>query len=99
MPRHLTCTKEILVDQKTNSQNKTARSIAPFASAPHAVYNGQPVRIAAVGDLEGFSPAYLIVDQKGQSSWQRQADVTIVDPDLLPLSPEALQTIAQAVSR
>jgi hypothetical protein len=86
------------VDTKTQQQKATARSIAPFSKAIHAVHDGEPVRITAVGDLEGYSPAYLIVDQDGQSSWQQQSKVQVVDPDFLPLSREALATIARALA-
>ena len=85
------------MDQKTAPKGK-ALSIAPFAKGVHAIHDGQPVRIAAVGDLEGYSPAYLLIDQQGKSDWVRQAEVTVVDPDFLPLSRESLTSIATALA-
>lgn len=63
---------------------------AAFPKALSATINGEPVRLTHIGDVEGMSPAYNVVDSEGRSSWQPQADVKIVDTDYLPLSAEAL---------
>jgi hypothetical protein len=84
--------------QKSAEDGKKALSIAPFAKGVHAVRAGQPCAIAAVGDLEGYSPAYLVIDQQGQSQWVRQSEVTITDPDFLPLGKETAQAIATALN-
>jgi hypothetical protein len=49
---------------------------------PHAQYKGQSVRLLAVGDAEGKSPAFLIVDEHGKTTWESQKDCTITDQNI-----------------
>lgn len=51
----------------------------------HAELQGEPVRIIATGDVTGFSPSFLIVDQDGKTAWVPMREISIVDPNYLPL--------------
>lgn len=55
------------------------------------------VRVSHVGDAEGSSPVYNIVDDQGQSAWVPQAQVKIIDQDYLPISRSSVDAITQNV--
>lgn len=70
---------------------------SPFSKPLQGVYDGEPVRITHVGDAEGQSPVYLVIDQTGRSSWKKQEEVQITDTDFLPTSLESLKGISQSM--
>ena len=57
----------------------------PFAEPIHAEVDGEPVRIAMLGDQPGSSPVYLCIDADGNSAIVPLVDVTITDGAFLPL--------------
>lgn len=61
-----------------------------------SIGNKQPVRCIAYGDVQGNSPSYLVVDERGQSAWISFEDVTITDTNFLPLSGQAHTTLTTA---
>lgn len=67
-----------------------------FQRPIHALHNGAPVRLIAIGDVEGMSPSYCFVDEQGNSAWASQREFRIVDLDALPTSAAALETAGSA---
>ncbi len=61
------------------------QTITTYGTAIHAMVDGEPVRINALGDLPGFSPAYLCIDEEGASVWVPMRDVKVTDPNFLPI--------------
>jgi hypothetical protein len=51
----------------------------------HAELQGEAVRILATGDVTGFSPSYLLVDQEGYTAWVPLSEVRIIDPNFMPI--------------
>ena len=62
-------------------------AVAPFALPIHGEVDGQQVRILAAGNVLGMSPAYLVVDEAGDSQWVSLEETTIIDPNFLPIQP------------
>ncbi|PWT91995.1 MAG: hypothetical protein C5B54_04255 [Acidobacteria bacterium] len=54
-----------------------------------ALYQGQPVRIVATGDVVGMSPSVQIVDEDGRLDWVSTEDVQITQRRFLPASNRA----------
>jgi hypothetical protein len=57
----------------------------PFLTPVHGEVDGDPVRIAVLGDQPGSSPVYLCIDAEGNSAIVPLTDVTITDGAFLPL--------------
>lgn len=70
---------------------------SPFQKPLHAIYEDEVVKVSHVGDAEGMSAVVFVIDSQGQSAWVPQAQVTIVDPDYLPTSPEALASLTSTL--
>lgn len=66
---------------------------APFSKPVHGLHDGEPVRITHLGDAEGMSPVYNIVDSQGRSQWVSQSEIQIVDSGFLPMGQETLDLI------
>lgn len=67
----------------TNQSQVT--NVATFQQPyPHAQLNGQPVRIMALGDVEGKSPAFLFITEDGTPQWESQKLFTITDQNCQP---------------
>lgn len=65
----------------------TVTNVATFQQPyPHAILNGRPVRLMAVGDHAGKSPAYLFINEDGRTTWESQSKFTITDPNCLPVT-------------
>ena len=71
------------------------RNVATFHHPLYAIRQGQPARILAIGDQEGKSPVYLVVDTQGRSQWQSVNDCQIIDFTALPFGQEMLRGITQ----
>lgn len=63
----------------------TVTHIETFTMPIHGAVDGEPVRILATGNVIGFSPGYLLVDQTGLTAWLPMAEVRVIDPNFLPL--------------
>jgi hypothetical protein len=74
----------------TTTRNTKASNFTPLPQTMHATVNGHPVRCIAYADVEGNSPSYLTIDDQGQSAWTSFSDVTISDPNFLPVGNRAL---------
>jgi hypothetical protein len=85
-----------------NDQLGVIRSSAAFPKPIDAVYQGQPVRLIASGDIVGMSPALQVVDEQGKIDWVSADDVTVTQRRFLPATQRAQvrqklnQTIRQA---
>ena len=60
-------------------------AVAPFTTPIHAEVGDEPVRILAAGNVVGMSPAYLVVDEAGDSQWVSLDQTTIIDPNFKPI--------------
>lgn len=60
-------------------------AVAPFATPIHAEVGNDAVRITAAGNVLGMSPAYLVVDEQGDSQWVSIEETKITDPNFLPI--------------
>jgi hypothetical protein len=85
-------------DMNTSRANNVTAFHHPILAAVTGQGGGQSqregaglVNIIAYGDIEGFSPAYLCVDQTGKSFWRSQRDVTIVEPRYVPGGADQLR--------
>jgi hypothetical protein len=66
-------------------------AVAPFASPIHAEVDNEQVRILAAGNVLGMSPAYLVVDDAGNSQWVSIGEAVINDPNFLPIARKRSQ--------
>lgn len=81
------------MDQNQNTKVKLTFA-SPFPKPAHALYQGETVRVTHLGDAEGMSPVYNIVDSQGKSRWVSQSEVQIVDTGFLPIGQETLELIS-----
>jgi hypothetical protein len=72
-------------------EHQNITDIQLFRTPIQAQVEGKPVRILGTGNMEGASPAYLTVNEDGESVWQPFAQVQINDTACLPLSTDTLQ--------
>ncbi len=78
---------------KAQTQDNQGRQLfkgypaATFNPGVHATVNGQAVRIMGIGEIPGYSPAALCVDQEKDLTWVslEEEEVKIVDPNFLPI--------------
>lgn len=82
------------VDKSITTRKVELTFASSFSRPVDAIYQGETVKISHVGDAEGMSPVYLVVDSQGQSAWVPQAQVTIIDKNFLPLGQETIDLIA-----
>ena len=67
--------------------------------------NGRLVKLIALGDIEGFSPSCLVVNNEGELDWESINKFTVVDAQFLPPDAQAYfgitanQGIAQGSQR
>jgi hypothetical protein len=72
------------------------RNAATFNHPLYAVRNNnQPCKILAIGDEQGKSPVYLVVDEQGQSAWRSVSEIKIIDINALPFNAEVLRTLTE----
>ncbi len=75
--------------QEAQGQSKQFKGLpaATFNPGVHATVNGQPVRIMGIGEIPGYSPAALCVDQDRDLTWVSLdlEEVKITDPNFLPI--------------
>ncbi len=68
--------------------------VTNIATFQHAIQgemlDGQPVRIIATGNVPGFSPGYLVIDEEGESTWVPLAETQVTDPNFLPVKVQTL---------
>lgn len=83
----------------TQPHGATATWAPPYTIPIHGTVDGEPVRILQIGDLHGFSPVYLCVDEDGFSAPVRVSDVVINDGAFLPLKHTNLRSRVTASSR
>lgn len=69
-----------------NLSEGSVTAVAPFALPIHAEVGDEPVRILAAGNVVGMSPAYLVVDEAGDSQWVSLDQTTIIDPNFRPIT-------------
>lgn len=67
-------------------------AVAPFALPIHAEVGDEPVRILAAGNVVGMSPAYLVVDEDGDSQWVSLDQTRIIDPNFQPIQSRSKRT-------
>lgn len=70
------------------SSGVTERSVTDVSQCEtpiHGTLDGQGVRIMALGNVTGFSPGFLCVDETGYPAWVPLAAVRITDPNFLPI--------------
>lgn len=70
----------------------TLNAVSTFARPVSAEYRGEPIRVSAVGDVDGMSSSYLAHDKNGHSGWVPQEQVRITDPDFLPEGSQPLSS-------
>ena len=58
--------------------------VATYEDGPHAIFEGELVRVIGQGDAEGMSPVSQVVDATGKSGWVPASKVRIIDPRFLP---------------
>ena len=51
-----------------------------------AEMQNEPVRVIALGNVEGFSPGALVTDADGDTLWVPLEDIRITDPNYRPVS-------------
>ncbi len=61
-----------------------ATNVRLFTTPLYATVDKAPVRLMALGDVEGHSPSYLAVDTQGRSTWVSFDEVRITDTSCLP---------------
>jgi hypothetical protein len=54
-----------------------------------ALYQGQPVRLVATGDIVGMSPAVQIVDEEGRLDWVSTDEIQVTQRRFLPSTNRA----------
>lgn len=89
------------MDDFLNPSTKvTLNTSSPFSQPAQGIHRetGEPVTITHVGDAEGMSPVYNVVDSLGQSGWVPQSDIQIIDPNFLPASAQAIQSVRDALT-
>lgn len=90
-----------MVEANTNTLGQPAthipvRNVSTFNHPMLAIYTDpttnrrRAVRVNAIGDQEGKSPVYLMVDETGASAWDSLKYFRLIDPIALPPSTEAL---------
>lgn len=88
--------------QKDNPQTATqVQGVSNTSTFDHpilAALDGHPVKLIALGDVEGNSPSYLYVDSEGNSGWASQSEFTIIDTNCLPPSQQTMQQASRSFS-
>lgn len=79
------------MDKTISKRHVTLNTVATFSRPVSAQFKGEPVRVSAIGDVDGQSASYMITDESGLSGWVPQGEVTLTDSDYLP-SGRALST-------
>ncbi len=69
-----------------NLSEGSVTAVAPFPSPIHGEVDNEQVRILAAGNVLGMSPAYLVVDDAGNSQWVGIEETLIIDPNFLPIA-------------
>lgn len=70
-----------------------------FETPKTAIVRGRLVKVSALGNHEGHSPAYLCWDEAGQSQIESIEDVTMVDLNSLPPSTEQVTELFRNLKR
>lgn len=70
-----------------------------FETPKTAIVRGRLVKVSALGNHEGHSPAYLCWDEQGQSQIESIEDVTMVDLNSLPPSTEQVTELFRNLKR
>lgn len=83
------------MDQSLSQRKVDLNFAAQFPKAVSARYRDEPVRISHLGDVEGMSPVFLVIDSEGSTAWVPQAEVTITDPDYLPTTSSSFSLTSQ----
>ena len=52
----------------------------------HGALQNEPVRIVAFGNVEGFSPGALVIDEAGETLWVPLEELRITDPNYRPMT-------------
>lgn len=85
--------------QQATGQQGEIRSKTQVATAFPIPYlglvDGQQVKVLAFGDIPGHSPAYLCVDDQGDTQWISMDQVQIIDPNALPLTQNLIDALQQ----
>jgi hypothetical protein len=76
--------------QLSKAQKVKVTHSSAFSDGPcYGLLEGEPVTITHVGDAEGMSPVYLVIDTNGRSAWVAQDSVVITDQRFLPTSAKS----------
>lgn len=90
------------MDQSKLKSNESVKvtSSAPFHRPLQAVYTGGPnreeVKVTHLGDADGMSPVYFVIDSTGRGLWVSQSDVQILDDEITVSQGSASQASRQA---
>lgn len=69
-----------------------------FTTPLMAIWRGKMVSILAIGNQEGHSPAYLLVDSLGQTQIVSLTDVTVFTPTSIEQAQTLLNTAQEGAT-
>lgn len=58
-------------------------ALSPFTHPLQGQLQGETVRITHLGDAEGMSPVYFVIDSRGNGAWVETGAVKITDSGLV----------------
>ena len=70
-----------------------------YENPPAAIVRGEVVRVAALGNVEGASPAYLCWHGDGHSSIEPIDQVTMIDFNTFPPSAEQVRDVLSKLQK
>jgi hypothetical protein len=89
--------RETRRERNESYENFTDQRI--FDPPTPAIVRGRMVKVRALGNHEGHSPAYLCWDEQGQSTIESIDEVTMVDINSLPPSTEQVAELFRSLKR
>ena len=71
------------------------RNVATFHNPFHVIRNGKIAKVHAIGDQEGKSPVYFLIDETGFSSWESVKECRTIDLNALPNNSELTRALQE----
>jgi hypothetical protein len=69
-------------------EHATVTDVRFLPNPIQAIFQGEPVKLGAFGNVKGFSPGVWAVDRSHEQAWIPLAEVLINDPNYLPVDME-----------
>lgn len=88
---------QALISRQQSGSQSSSQSQTTGQSSQLGLQPGSPVKVLALGDIEGFSPGYLVVTQEGRSAWVPIEQIDIVDGEVLPVAKSHYDRIASSI--